>query len=97
METTVMGIRDAKANLSKLLKRVKGGNEVIITERGRPVGKIVPVLPQSFALEERLKRLEECGAIEPRNRKHMNKVPPPLPLAEGIAQKVLQEDRNYGA
>lgn len=96
METTVVGIRDAKMNLSKLLKLVQDGNEVLLTDRGKPVGKIVPVRPRSLALAARLKHLEERGIIERRNRKHMHKVPPPLPLEEGLAQKLLQEDRNYG-
>jgi prevent-host-death family protein len=95
METTMVGIRDAKINLSKLLKQVQDGNEILITDRGRPVGKIVPVLPHSLALKERLKRLEERGAIERCSRKRMSKVPPPLPVEEGLAQKILQEDRNY--
>ena len=94
METAVVGIRDAKINLSKLLKLVQDGNEVILTDRGRPVGKIVPVPPRSLALAERLKGLEDRGLIERRHRKHMKKVPPPLPLEEGLAQKILQGDRN---
>ncbi len=96
MEMNVVGIRDAKIHLSKLLKQVQNGNEVLITDRGKPVGKIVSVLPHSLALPERLKRLEERGAIEQRSRKSMNKVPPPLPLEKGLAQKILQEDRTYG-
>lgn len=95
MERTIVGIREAKINLSKLLKRVRDGNEVLITDRGRPIGKIVPILPHSLALEERLKRLEERGVIEHCNRNRMNKVPPPLPLPDGFAQKILQKDRNY--
>jgi len=96
METTVVGIREAKMNLSKLLKRVQDGNEVLLTDRGKPVGKIVPVRPHSLALAARLKHLEERGVIERHGRKRMNKVPLPLPLEEGFAQKILQEDRNYG-
>jgi len=95
METTVVGIRDAKINLSKLVKLVQDGNEVLLTDRGRPVGKIVPVLPQAMTLAERLKRLEERGIIEQTSERHMKKVPPPLPLEEGLAQKFLQEDRNH--
>ena len=94
METTVVGIRDAKVNLSKLVKLVQDGNEVLLTDRGRPVGKIVPVLPETLTLSERLKRLEERGIIVHRHGKHMEKVPSPLPLEEGIAQKILQEDRS---
>lgn len=32
-----------KSSLSKYIKRVKAGEEVLVTERGRPVAKIVPV------------------------------------------------------
>jgi prevent-host-death family protein len=94
METAVVGIRDAKINLSKLLKLVQDGNEVLLTDRGRPVGKIVPVPPRSLALAERLKGLEERGLIEHRQKSRVNKVPPPLPLGKGLAQKMLHGDRN---
>jgi prevent-host-death family protein len=36
------GIREARQNLSVLLDEVRKGREVIITERGRPVAKLVP-------------------------------------------------------
>lgn len=36
------GIREARQNLSALLDEVKKGREVVITERGRPVAKLVP-------------------------------------------------------
>lgn len=48
------GIREAKIHLSKLLKHVKNGNEVILTDRGRPVGKIVPLKTEELSLEERI-------------------------------------------
>ena len=35
------GIKDVKNNLSRLLAQVKAGEEVLITERGRPVARIV--------------------------------------------------------
>jgi prevent-host-death family protein len=42
MKSLRIGIREAKINLSKLLKNVQKGKEIIITDRGKPVGKIVP-------------------------------------------------------
>ncbi|MBI1735767.1 MAG: type II toxin-antitoxin system prevent-host-death family antitoxin [Candidatus Rokubacteria bacterium] len=36
------GVREARQNLSALLDEVKMGREIIITERGRPVAKLVP-------------------------------------------------------
>ncbi|KPJ58592.1 MAG: prevent-host-death protein [Deltaproteobacteria bacterium DG_8] len=80
-----VGIRDVKINLSKLLKMVKKGGEVILTERGRPVGKIVPVKPESLALLERIKRLEDQGIIEPLSRKGRKRIPPPISLPNGLA------------
>lgn len=39
------GVREARQNLSALLDEVKKGREVLITERGRPVAKLVPPDP----------------------------------------------------
>lgn len=36
------GVREARQNLSALLDEVKKGREVVITERGRAVAKLVP-------------------------------------------------------
>jgi len=36
------GVREARQNLSALLDEVKKGREVVITERGRPVARLVP-------------------------------------------------------
>ena len=39
------GVREARQNLSALLDEVRKGREVVITERGRPVAKLVPPDP----------------------------------------------------
>ena len=36
------GVREARQNLSALLDEVKKGREILITERGRPVARLVP-------------------------------------------------------
>ncbi len=36
------GIREARQNLSVLLEEVKKGREIIITDRGKPVARLVP-------------------------------------------------------
>jgi prevent-host-death family protein len=94
MKSINVGIREAKINLSKLLKMVKNGNEIILTDRGRPVGKIVPLEVESLPLEVRIKRLEEQGVIEDRGEKAQGEIPPPILIQPGIAQKLLQEDRD---
>ena len=37
------GVREARQNLTELLDEVKKGREVVITDRGRPVARLVPV------------------------------------------------------
>ncbi len=87
------GVREAKARLSKLLRDVQSGQEWIITERDRPVARLLPISERNLSLGERIRRLEESGLIEPVHRKTRN-LPPPLPITGGVAQKWLQEDRS---
>lgn len=36
------GIREARQNLTALIEAVRNGHEVTITDRGRPVARLVP-------------------------------------------------------
>ena len=40
---TAIGAFEAKNKLSELLDRAEAGEEVVITRRGRPVAKLVPI------------------------------------------------------
>ena len=96
MNTINAGIREAKIHLSKLLKHVKNGNEVILTDRGKPVGKIVPIKIKELSLEDRIQTLEDRGLIETPPKDYHSKAPQPIPVADNIAQRFLSEDRNGG-
>jgi len=89
-----IGVREAKINLSKLLKMVTQGQEVVITDRGKPVGKIVSVPQDHLSLAERIKKMEEQGLLGPARKGRAVRLPPPLPAREGAAQEILQEDRD---
>lgn len=39
----IVNIHEAKTHLSKLIRRVAGGEEVVIAKGGLPVAKLVPV------------------------------------------------------
>jgi prevent-host-death family protein len=43
MKERAVGIRELKANLSSYLRRVKDGEALLITERGKPIGRICPI------------------------------------------------------
>jgi prevent-host-death family protein len=38
-----VGVHEAKTTLSRLLRRVAGGEEVVITRGGQPVARLVPI------------------------------------------------------
>jgi len=88
-----VGVREAKSGLSRLLLAVKRGGEVVITEHGRPVGRLVPVGAHEFSPADLERDLEARGLIAPR-RSPARKLPPPIPGVGGIAQRYLQEDRE---
>ncbi len=92
MVRRTIGVRDAKAQLSRLLKDVQWGGEWIITDHGRAVARLVPVPKDDLPLGERIQRLEGQGIIEP--PRPSRPLPPPLPLEEGLAQRWLEEERN---
>lgn len=60
MASTTVGVRELKANLSAVLRRVKAGATVVITDRGTPVGRIVP---ERESLEAKLRDLAAAGVI----------------------------------
>ena len=41
--TKIVNVHEAKTHLSKLLERVRRGEEVILAKAGRPVAKLVPI------------------------------------------------------
>ena len=94
MQPIKIGVREAKIHLSKLLESVEKGREIIITNYGRPVGKIIPIPQQNLSLAERIKELERKGWIETRPSKKEHPLPSPIPLPDEAAQRYLQEDRN---
>ncbi len=91
METVKVSIRELKNRLSHYLRLAKAGQTVEIAERGRPVGRIVPITPP---LEERLEAMAKLGLLV----RGKGKLPPRSPVArtrgaKGVAD-LLIEDRE---
>jgi prevent-host-death family protein len=60
MSEMQVGVRELKTRLSQYLRQVKAGQTVIVTERGQPIGRIVPV---AQPLETRLEAMAQAGLI----------------------------------
>jgi prevent-host-death family protein len=89
-------ISETKAKLSALLDLVQAGETVTITDRGKPVARIVPAA-DAGDVEGRLARLERAGLIT------RPKGPPldveaflakPRPRIEGVLEALLEERRT---
>lgn len=52
------GVREARQDLSSLLDDVRKGREVVITDRGRPVARLVPITRRRPFPDLRKVRLE---------------------------------------
>jgi prevent-host-death family protein len=90
MET--IGIREAKAHLSQLVQRAQRGDSVVLTHRGQPVAKIVPITSQDEDPEACIARLQRRGWIVDHTA-----APVPLPtldLEADLAQRILRQDRD---
>jgi prevent-host-death family protein len=57
------GVARLKAHLSEFLAAVKAGEEVSVTERGRPIARIVPV-HLADQEDQRLAELERMGLLK---------------------------------
>lgn len=80
------GVADLKARLSEYLARVKAGEEVLVTDRGRPVARLVPVGVEAIADDEaetaRLIAMEREGLVRLGSGR----------LPEGFFEKARTED-----
>jgi prevent-host-death family protein len=88
----VTSIATLKASLSEFLAGVKAGEEVVVTDRGRPVARIVPYDPGGAELDE----LVRTGRL----RRSHGPVPPgfwtrPRPAdPEGRLLRALLDERE---
>jgi len=57
-------VSELKASLSEYLGRVKAGEEVVVTDRGRPIARLVPIEPHDGeGLPAHLLELERAGLV----------------------------------
>lgn len=83
-----VGVRELRNGLSRWLARVRAGEDVTVTERGRPVARIVPASSPAYdALVER-------GLIlrAPRRPRDLT-LPPPLITAGPVSDLVGEQRR----
>lgn len=86
-----VGIRELKTRLSAYMRQVKSGATVVITERGRPIGRIVPLSP---SVESRVQELVQAGLMAWSGRKLAPSAPVARTRGRRTVADLLLEDRE---
>ncbi|MDD2500462.1 MAG: type II toxin-antitoxin system prevent-host-death family antitoxin [Geobacter sp.] len=60
----IAAFSELKASTSEYLAKVKSGEEILITDRGRPIAKIIPLRRTEDLLSARMMQLERSGMIK---------------------------------
>jgi prevent-host-death family protein len=91
-------VEEMSRDLGKYLERVKGGEQVVVTEGGQPIARLEPVAPSNETEEERIENLYAAGIMRRGD-------PTPLPAdfwydqvddPEGLVLKAVLEERESG-
>lgn len=86
-----VGVRDLKDNLSRYLAIVRRGGEVMVTEHGHPIARVVPI--QGKASHERLVELIATGDVS-RARRRTRSMPSPVRLPRGATVSDLVKEQR---
>lgn len=87
-----------KASLSEYLAGVKAGEEIIVTDRGKPIARIMPLQPGKTEMPDELLSLERAGLV----RIGTGKIPdffwdePRVKDKQSIARMALLQEREEG-
>jgi len=90
---TVVSVRDLKNRTSEFLRRVRAGERLVVTDRGRPIAEIAPVRRERLSSEQHLGRLAERGDIVPARGRGLREIRPLRRRGRPVAASLL-EDRE---
>jgi len=85
-----------KASLREYLARVKAGGEILVTDRGKPIAKLMPLQPGEAETPDELRNLEKAGLV----RIGTGKIPdsfwdePRVKDEHSVARKALRQERE---
>jgi|CXWL01.1.fsa_nt_gi prevent-host-death family protein len=86
-----VGVRKLKDHLSGYLKRVQDGEEIVVTERGRSVARIVPVKRSS--LRRDLEPMLREGSVRWNGGKPRGAVRRPVIRGRTLSDMVVEDRR----
>lgn len=92
---SAVGVKELKNRLTHYLRRTKRGEEVIVTERGKPIALLQPIqsAAQPISREARLAKLAAQGLVTPPSRKPLKKLRRVTAVGRPTSQLILEDRR----
>lgn len=89
-----VGVRDLKAKLSEYLDKARLGDEVIVTDHGKPIARLIKEPIKQKSTIEKMYLLAEKGMIQLPSKDKQSKTTPPLKTTSKMtASDILMNDR----
>lgn len=91
------GVAELKARLSRYLERVKGGQEILVTDRGQPIAKLVPIAAEAVRGSRRERLIREELLLPGRGKVRASLLRPPPGAADrgrAVLEALLEERRE---
>ena len=88
------GIKEVKNNLSRLIAQVKKGEEILITDRGKPVARIVQEKPDKQSIHQVLGTLAQKGLVVLPSRNILRTNISPVTINGKNVSEMVIEDRR---
>lgn len=94
-----VGVRDLKNHLAHYLRIVRGGGIVVVTSRGKPVARLMPIPHPAKAalptdLEERMWELAAQGVLDWNGAAFQAPEPVAVNRGPGLLSDLVVEDRE---
>ena len=92
---STVGVKELKDRLTHYLRQTRRGEEVVVTDRGRPVAVLqrLEAAPSSAGLEVRLARLADQGVLTLPRRKPARKVRKIKSAGRSLSKTILEDRR----
>lgn len=95
----VATITEAKNKLSAFIDHVRGGESVLIVDRGVPVARLESAVGSDLDADGKIARLERAGAVRAARKPPASQLlsePPPRPRRGASAVAALLDERRSG-
>jgi prevent-host-death family protein len=93
-----VGLREANQNFSRLVRAVRQGTEVVLTERGRPIARLTPIKTEPAthkeSAEELLRRLAAEGLVRRATRSGPLRRFKPVKISGPPISQTIQDERE---